>query len=98
LNGPIDKLVPFRSLISTGWIPRQRAWACARGSGLPTRSNVHHIAQAIAPGSRVIYIDNDPVVLRHQKASAPAENQDTAFVLADATKVDEILAHPETQP
>ena len=33
------------------------------GSGLPTRNNVDHIAQAIAPESRVVYIDNDPVVL-----------------------------------
>ena len=42
------------------------------------------------------YIDNDPVVLRHQRVSALAENENTAFVLADATDVDEILAHPET--
>jgi len=67
------------------------------GSGLPTRNNIHHIAQAIAPESRVIYIDNDPVVLRHQKASALAENENTAFILADATHVDEILRHPEAR-
>ena len=62
------------------------------GSGLPTRNNVHHIAQAIAPESRVVYIDIDPVVLRHQRVSALAENENTAFVLADATEVDDILA------
>jgi len=67
------------------------------GSGLPTRSNVHHIAQAIAPDSRVVYIDIDPVVLRHQRVSALAENENTAFVLADATNVDEIWGHPETR-
>jgi hypothetical protein len=67
------------------------------GSGLPTQNNVHHIAQAIAPGSRVIYIDKDPVVLRHQKVGALAENENTAFVLADATNVDEILSHPKTR-
>jgi hypothetical protein len=67
------------------------------GSGLPTRSNVHHIAQAIDPQSRVIYIDKDPVVLRHQRVSALAENEYTAFILADATRVDEILSHPETR-
>jgi S-adenosyl methyltransferase len=65
------------------------------GSGLPTQNNVHHIAQAIAPESRVVYVDHDPVVLRHQKVSALAENQNTAFILADARKVDEILDHPE---
>src|SRR5882724_3615066 len=67
------------------------------GSGLPTRNNVHHIAQAIDPGSRVIYIDKDPVVLRHQKVVALAENENTAFVLSDATKVDEIMSHPQTR-
>jgi hypothetical protein len=67
------------------------------GSGLPTRNNVHHVAQAIDPASRVIYLDKDPVVLRHQKVSALAENQNTAFVLADATQVEEILEHPETR-
>jgi hypothetical protein len=67
------------------------------GSGLPTLNNVHHIAQAIAPESRVVYIDHDPVVLRHQRVSALAENENTAFVLADATNVEEILAHPETR-
>lgn len=67
------------------------------GSGLPTRNNVHHIAQAIAPQSRVLYIDKDPVVLRHQRVSALAENENTAFVQADATSVEEILDHPEAR-
>lgn len=67
------------------------------GSGLPTQNNVHHIAQAIAPESRVVYIDIDPVVLRHQKVSALAENSNTAFILADARNVEEILDHPDTR-
>lgn len=66
------------------------------GSGLPTQRNVHQIAQRIAPGSRVVYVDNDPVVLRHQKVNALAENENTAFILADARNVDEILDHQET--
>jgi S-adenosyl methyltransferase len=56
---------------------------------------VHHIAQSIAPESRVIFVDSDPVVLRHQKVSALAENENTAFILAGARNVDEILDHPE---
>src|SRR6266568_1885860 len=52
------------------------------GSGLPTQNNVHNIAQGIAPESRVVYIDKDPVVLRHQKVNALAENENTAFILA----------------
>lgn len=65
------------------------------GSGLPTRSNVHQIAQRLVPGSRVVYVDKDPVVLRHQKVGALAGNEDTAFLLADARNVDEILSHPD---
>jgi hypothetical protein len=66
------------------------------GSGLPTQNNVHQIAQGLVPGSRVVYVDKDPVVLRHQQVNALAENDDTAFLLADARSVDEILSHPET--
>jgi len=38
------------------------------GSGLPTAENVHEIAQRIDPATRVIYVDNDPVVLTHARA------------------------------
>ena len=44
------------------------------GSGLPTAGNVHEVAQAHAPESRVVYVDNDPIVLAHARAlldSAP---------------------------
>ena len=38
------------------------------GSGLPTAENVHEIAQRTGPGTRVVYVDNDPVVLAHARA------------------------------
>ncbi|MGW1028714.1 SAM-dependent methyltransferase [Streptomyces sp. NPDC002577] len=38
------------------------------GTGLPTAQNVHQIAQGVAPDSRVVYVDNDPVVLAHARA------------------------------
>ncbi|WP_406454544.1 SAM-dependent methyltransferase [Streptomyces sp. NBC_00876] len=38
------------------------------GTGLPTQQNVHQIAQAVAPDARVLYVDNDPVVLVHAQA------------------------------
>ena len=44
------------------------------GSGLPATNNVHNVAQAAAPSSRVVYADNDPLVLAHAQtllASAP---------------------------
>jgi hypothetical protein len=67
------------------------------GSGLPTQQNVHHIAQGVAPDSRVVYVDNDPVVIRHQKVAALAENANTAFILADARDVDAIVNHADTR-
>ncbi len=66
------------------------------GSGLPTQDNVHQIAQRIAPESRVVYVDIDPVVLRHHKVDALADSENTAFILADVRDVDEILDHKET--
>src|SRR5260370_1334492 len=38
------------------------------GSGLPTQGNVHEIAQIYAPEARVVYVDNDPVVLAHNRS------------------------------
>ena len=38
------------------------------GTGLPTTNNVHEVAQAVAPSSRVVYVDNDPLVLAHARA------------------------------
>jgi hypothetical protein len=38
------------------------------GSGLPTANNVHEVAQAIAPESRIAYVDNDPIVMAHARA------------------------------
>ena len=68
------------------------------GSGLPTQSNVHEVAQSAGPGSRVVYVDNDPVVLRHQRVSALlAEDKSTAFILEDARDVEAVLDHPDTQ-
>jgi len=67
------------------------------GTGLPTADNTHEIAQRMAPDSRVLYVDNDPVVLAHARAlltSAPdgktdfiqADLRDTATILAQAAR------------
>jgi O-methyltransferase involved in polyketide biosynthesis len=67
------------------------------GSGLPTADNTHEVAQRIAPGCRVVYTDNDPVVIRHAQAllnSGPegrtdyieADIRDTGRVLAEAAR------------
>lgn len=68
------------------------------GSGLPTQNNVHQVAQQAAPGSKVVYVDVDPVVLAHGRVKALlAEDQTTAFIEADACDVGRILNHPDTQ-
>ena len=38
------------------------------GTGLPTANNTHQVAQSIAPESRIVYVDNDPLVLVHARA------------------------------
>ncbi|WP_033337677.1 SAM-dependent methyltransferase [Catenuloplanes japonicus] len=62
------------------------------GSGLPTAPNVHEVAQGIAPESRVVYVDNDPIVLVHARAllTSSAEGA-TAYVDADLRDPDRIL-------
>lgn len=62
------------------------------GTGIPTSPNVHEVAQAIEPTARVVYVDNDPIVLTHARAlltSAPSGA--TAYVDADLRDPDEIL-------
>ncbi|MFE7120157.1 SAM-dependent methyltransferase [Streptomyces sp. NPDC057654] len=52
------------------------------GSGLPTQDNVHQIAQRNAPGCRVVYVDNDPIVLAHGRTTLE-ENDQTAIINED---------------
>ena len=66
------------------------------GTGLPAPDNTHQVAQAIAPDARIVYVDNDPLVLVHARAlltSTPhgrcdyldADVRDTASILAGAS-------------
>ena len=72
------------------------------GSGLPATNSVHEVAQAIAPSSRIVYVDNDPLVLVHARAlltSAPRANDPrgrTAYIQADARDPEAILTAPAT--
>jgi SAM-dependent methyltransferase len=63
------------------------------GTGLPTAENVHEIAQRIAPESRIVYVDNDPVVLTHARALLTSGPQGvTDYLDADLRDPDSILA------
>ncbi|MER6159991.1 SAM-dependent methyltransferase [Streptomyces sp. NPDC001868] len=62
------------------------------GTGLPTAENVHQIAQEIVPGSRVVYVDNDPVVLAHARALLTSGPQGaTDYIDADLKTPERIL-------
>jgi hypothetical protein len=63
------------------------------GTGLPARDNVHQIAQRINPAARVVYVDNDPVVLAYAKALL-ADNRATVAADGDLRDPAGIIAHP----
>lgn len=62
------------------------------GTGLPTQGNVHEIAQAISREAKIIYVDNDPVVLGHNRALL-ARVPNTATVRADLRHPADIIGH-----
>ncbi|MET8830394.1 SAM-dependent methyltransferase [Streptomyces sp. NPDC004610] len=62
------------------------------GTGLPTADNTHEVAQRVAPESRVVYVDNDPIVLVHAKALLTSTPQGrTAYLDEDLRNVDAVL-------
>ena len=62
------------------------------GTGLPTADNTHEVAQAVAPGTRVVYVDNDPLVLAHARALLTSKPEGvTAYLDADLHDTDAIL-------
>ncbi len=62
------------------------------GTGIPTKGNVHEVAQAVAPESRIVYVDNDPIVLTHARALLSSTPQGaTSYIEADLRDVEKIL-------
>ncbi|MET8024685.1 SAM-dependent methyltransferase [Streptomyces avermitilis] len=66
------------------------------GTGLPTEPNVHQIARAIAPETRVVYVDNDPIVSTHSMALMD-DATDTSVILADLRDPRALLDHPDVR-
>jgi len=63
------------------------------GTGIPTANNTHEVAQAAAPDARVVYVDNDPMVLAYARALLTSVPEDvTTYLDADAREPGEILA------
>jgi S-adenosyl methyltransferase len=63
------------------------------GTGMPTNNNIHEVAQSIAPESRIVYVDHDPIVLTHARAllSSVPEGA-TDYIEADLREPGKILA------
>ncbi len=64
------------------------------GTGIPSANNTHEVAQRVAPGSRVVYVDNDPIVLAHARALLVGSPEGaTDYLDADLRDTAKILAH-----
>jgi hypothetical protein len=67
------------------------------GTGLPTSNAVHEVAQSLVPSSRVLYVDNDPLVLAHARALLTSSPEGrTAYIHADLREPEAILSNPAT--
>jgi len=64
------------------------------GGGLPTQANVHELAQGVAPGVRVAYVDNDPVVASHGQALLASRDR-VVMALADLRDPVSVWRHPD---
>jgi S-adenosyl methyltransferase len=63
------------------------------GTGLPTADNTHQVAQRVAPAARVVYVDNDPLVLAHARALLTSSPEGaTRFVDANMHDAEKVLA------
>ncbi|MBV9846093.1 MAG: SAM-dependent methyltransferase [Kutzneria sp.] len=65
------------------------------GAGLPTMGATHQIADHAVPGCRVVYVDSDPVAICYGRLILEG-NPNVACVLADITRPEQVLAHPDT--
>jgi hypothetical protein len=63
------------------------------GTGMPTAGNTHEVAQAVAPSCRIVYVDNDPVVLAHARAGLRSTDEGaTSYLDADARDTRAVIA------
>ncbi|MCX4964129.1 SAM-dependent methyltransferase [Streptomyces sp. NBC_00654] len=109
-NYPVDQAVGEKlpaearanAARNRAFMHRASAWLAHRGigqfldigTGIPTAPNLHQVVQDIVPSARVVYADNDPIVLRHAEAlliSSPEGATD--YIHADVRKPEAILEH-----
>jgi hypothetical protein len=61
------------------------------GTGIPAANNTHEVAQSVDPESRIVYVDNDPIVLAHARALLRSSSGSTDYISADARETAKIL-------
>lgn len=62
------------------------------GTGIPGDDNTHAVALSVAPDSRIVYVDNDPIVLAHAHELLHGGSDQTSYLFADVREPDKILA------
>ena len=68
------------------------------GTGLPTTNSVHEVAQSVDPTCRVVYCDNDPLVLAHARALLTSSREGrTAYIQSDVRDPEAILANQDVR-
>ncbi|MEU5342684.1 MULTISPECIES: SAM-dependent methyltransferase [unclassified Streptomyces] len=97
--------LPIHMKANRDWMNRAVAWLAKEagirqfldiGTGIPTSPNLHEIAQSVAPESRVVYVDNDPIVLTlSQGLLASTPEGRTAYIEADFQHPEAVLDSPE---
>ncbi|MGY3680501.1 SAM-dependent methyltransferase [Streptomyces sp. TE33382] len=109
-NYPVDQAVGEKlpaearanAARNRAFMHRASAWLAHRGidqfldigTGIPTAPNLHQVVQDIVPSARIVYADNDPIVLRHAEALLISSPEGaTAYLHADVTKPEAILEH-----
>ncbi|MGW7568692.1 SAM-dependent methyltransferase [Streptomyces tendae] len=96
----LDPRVPVMARVNRAFMHRATRWLAGNGirqfldvgTGIPTEPNLHQVAQEIAPDARVVYCDNDPIVLAHAAALLRGTPEgETEYLQADVRDPDAVL-------
>lgn len=96
----LDPRVPVMARVNRSFMQRATRWLAQQGirqfldigTGIPTEPNLHQVAQEIVPAARVVYCDNDPIVLAHAAALLRGTDEGvTEYLQADVREPDVIL-------
>ncbi|MCX2922648.1 SAM-dependent methyltransferase [Streptomyces sp. NEAU-W12] len=96
----LDPRVPVMARVNRAFMQRATRWLVGQGvrqfldigTGIPTEPNLHQIAQEVAPDARVVYCDNDPIVLAHAGALLRGTDEGvTEYLQADVRDPESIL-------